>query len=105
MFELFKTRKAGKNGDRAATEATLEKSRDQVFRALIENASDVITILSATGIIEYESPSGKRILGFEPEELVGKRAFAFVHPDDVGRIVAKFQEVMGTDITGQGVEF
>src|SRR5258708_7931100 len=59
MFELFKTRKAGKNGDRAATEATLEKSRDQVFRALIENASDVITILSATGIIEYESPSVK----------------------------------------------
>ncbi len=105
MFELFKTRKAGKNGDRAATEATLEKSRDQVFRALIENASDVITILSATGIIEYESPSVKRVLGFSPEELVGRSAFDFVHPDDLGGVVAKFREVIATGAEGQGMEF
>ncbi len=105
MFELFKIRKSDKNGDRPATEATLEKSRDRVFRALIENASDVITILSAEGIIEYESPSVKRILGFLPEELEGRSAFDFVHPDDLAGVVAKFREVIATGAEGQGVEF
>ena len=32
--------KPPENGERSATEATLENSRDRVFRALIENASD-----------------------------------------------------------------
>ena len=30
----------------------------------------------------YVSPSIKRIAGYEPEELLGKSAFDFIHPDD-----------------------
>src|SRR5579862_1276487 len=60
------------------------------FRALIENASDIITILEANGSIRYESPSIERILGYKPEELVGCNAFEFVHPDDVARIQSIF---------------
>lgn len=39
---------------------------------LLENASEIITIYDEKGIEKYESPSIKRILGYEPEELIGK---------------------------------
>ncbi len=52
------------------------------FRALIAHAQDVITILSASGVILFESPSAERILGYTPEELTGKNIFDYMHPDD-----------------------
>ena len=52
------------------------------FRSLIQNASDVITILDKYGNICYESPAVERVLGFRPEERVGENTFDYFHPDD-----------------------
>ena len=48
---------------------------------------DLITVLDVDGIIRYASPSHVRTLGYTPEELVGTRAFALAHPDDVAAIL------------------
>jgi PAS domain S-box-containing protein len=56
--------------------------REQHYRALIENATDLITIVGPDGAIRYKSPSVLRILGFASDELVGRSAFEFIHPDD-----------------------
>ena len=61
----------------------LLRSREQLFRSLIENASEVITILSVDGTSIFESPSVERVLGRTPEELVGLPSFALLHEDDV----------------------
>lgn len=63
---------------------------EKYLRALIENATDIITILNADGIIRYESPSIERVLGFKPHELVGLNGFDFVHPKDRARVVEVF---------------
>ena len=68
--------------------------REPYFRSLIENASDVITILEPNGIIRYESPSVERLLGYKPDELVGSNAFEFIHPDDVDGIQQVFLNVL-----------
>lgn len=62
-----------------------EKLRDseRYFRALIESASDVITVLDGDGIVRYESPSIQRIFGYIPDELIGKKIFELIHPDDL----------------------
>lgn len=52
------------------------------FRSLIENGLDLISVLSDQGVFSYASPSNMRVLGYAPEELVGRSAFEFVHPDD-----------------------
>jgi PAS domain S-box-containing protein len=70
-----------------ASEQGLRESEDQL-RALIENASDLITVLTTDGIIRYESPSVHRLLGWRPEELIGQRLFDYVHPDDVEQVAA-----------------
>src|SRR2546430_8507028 len=39
----------------------------------------------------YNSPSIKRVLGYEPHNLVGQSAFTLVHPEDLERVLATFQ--------------
>ena len=57
-------------------------AREELFRSLIENASDAVTMLSADGTSLYESPSVERVLGYPPEEILGTKSFSLLHPDD-----------------------
>src|SRR5262249_8462998 len=60
------------------------RTQEARFRTLIENSGDAISITSVDGTIVYMGPSIKRMLGYEPEELVGKNAFeTIVHPDEI----------------------
>jgi PAS domain S-box-containing protein len=54
------------------------------FRALVQNSSDIITVVDAEGTILYQSPAVKRTLGYEPEERIGKNAVEarLLHPED-----------------------
>ena len=51
------------------------------FRALIEHSADVITTLTMDGIVLYASPAVSRVLGYQPDEIVGHSAFERLHPD------------------------
>lgn len=62
------------------------------FQAMVENAQDIITVLDANGRIRYESPSVHALLGYAPEQMIGRVAFEYVHPDDLERIFDIFLE-------------
>ena len=64
------------------------------FRSMIGNATDIITILTADGTVLYESPPIERILGFDRDELVGRNAFDFIHPEDQTAIADAFAAVL-----------
>src|SRR5919202_211451 len=61
------------------------QSSQEHFRALIQNSSDIITVVDAEGTILYQSPSMRKALGHEPEERVGKNALEadLLHAEDV----------------------
>ena len=67
--------------DHHRAEQTLRESEEH-FRLLIENSSDVATILGPDGINVYQSPSIEYVLGHKPEEMVGTSAFDRIHPED-----------------------
>ncbi|KAE8204934.1 hypothetical protein CF328_g793 [Tilletia controversa] len=52
-------------------------------RLLLDNAQDLIYVLSLKGIFLYVSPSVERILGYKAEELIGRSISEFCHPSDV----------------------
>jgi PAS domain S-box-containing protein len=64
------------------------------YRSLIENAQDLIATLDARGIIQYASPSHRRVLGYDPAELVGRGAFELVHPDDRAVAIEQYADVL-----------
>src|SRR5215218_5120482 len=52
------------------------------FRSLVNNSSDLITVLAPDGTIAYQSPSVQRLLGRRAGDLVGTALGDLVHPDD-----------------------
>jgi len=64
---------------------------EEHFRALIENANDLIWILDTKGNFLYVSQSTLRILGYDPKELMGKNVFDYVHPQDKAKISQRFE--------------
>jgi PAS domain S-box-containing protein len=90
--------------ERRRAEDALRRSEAR-FRALIENAEDIITVLDGRGVILYESPSIEHVLGYRPDELVGTSAFQWLHPEDhrkVGELFTRSAEHPG--LTG-AIEF
>ncbi|MCC3430384.1 MAG: PAS domain S-box protein, partial [Microcoleus sp. PH2017_04_SCI_O_A] len=67
--------------ERKQAEQALRHSEER-FRSLIENALDIIMILDTDGTIGYVSPSVEKVLGYLVSELVGKKIFEPIHPDD-----------------------
>ncbi|MGE4373142.1 MAG: diguanylate cyclase [Xanthobacter sp.] len=52
------------------------------FRLLAETSTDTIVRGNLDGVRLYISPACHALLGYAPEELIGKRALDIVHPDD-----------------------
>ena len=66
---------------RRGAEDTL-RTREEHYRSLIENVSDMIAIVDAQGVLTYLSPAVERTLGYKPSELAGRSAATLLHPDD-----------------------
>ncbi len=92
--------------DRLRETLTDLKRKEEHFRSLIENASDVITTLNDEGMICYESPSVKRMMGYESEEISASRRLSeFVHLDDLPEVKKIFEEVVRNPGIIRSVEF
>ncbi|MBX7222486.1 MAG: PAS domain S-box protein [Blastocatellia bacterium] len=68
--------------------------RERYFRSLIENTSDLISVLNVDGTIRYASPSVYRQTGFKPPEFIGRHVFEFVHPDDFPNALEVFSKAV-----------
>jgi diguanylate cyclase (GGDEF)-like protein/PAS domain S-box-containing protein len=87
-----------------ANAADLAK-REEHFHALVQNSSDVITLIGRYGAIRYQSASVERILGYKESELIGKPFGDLVHPEDRTHVLRKIDEainIVGPPIATEG---
>ncbi len=66
------------------------KESESKFRGLVETTSDWIWEISETGECIYVSPQAEAILGYKPEEFLGKSPFDFMKPDEASRVKEYF---------------
>ena len=66
------------------------KEREQLYRLLADNASDLIARYTPDGTFTYLSPSMGRMLGYAPGELIGKRTYDLILAEDVDQLHATF---------------
>ena len=83
--------------DQKQTEEALEKSKEQ-YRKLVENINDAIFSLDADGTITYISPAIRKILGYKPDEMVGKHFTDFIYHEDVDFLIQRYNELLAGKI-------
>ena len=71
---------------RLASEHLLSES-EATYRFVVEHSSDVVLLVGPDNRYQWVSPSIQHILGWEPEDLIGRTMFEFVSPADVARIL------------------
>ena len=76
-----------------ATEERLQARNERQFRSLVKNSADVVTVLGADGLVLYQSPGVRAVLGREPDDLVNQPLAILFHPDDALAVAAQFRKV------------
>jgi PAS domain S-box-containing protein len=79
----------------ARRERALRESEKR-FRAMIEHSSDVAVLSHPDKGILYASPSVQRMFGYALEELQGRQAFEFLHPDHRADALGRREELLRT---------
>lgn len=69
------------------------KTSENRFKALVQEASDLINIIDEDGNYIYVSPAFNSVLNRSPGEFIGRNAFEFVHPDDRAKIQEEFKQL------------
>ncbi|WP_310540013.1 PAS domain S-box protein [Phenylobacterium sp.] len=77
-------------------EAALAQSEHR-FRTLTTKAPDMISEMRLDGTLTYVSPASQAILGFTPEEMIGRTPFSFMHPDDAARVLEMCKTVFESE--------
>ena len=70
----------------------------RLYEALLENASDNISLVRADGSTVYQSSSVRRQLGYDPDDLVARNNFDLVHPHDIELVRDGFAAVLQSDV-------
>jgi diguanylate cyclase (GGDEF)-like protein/PAS domain S-box-containing protein len=79
--------------ERKETENVVKESEGRLH-TLLQNTSDIITLLETDGTVRYVSPAVEWVTGYRPEKQVGTNAFGSVHPDDREQALNTFTEIL-----------
>ena len=77
----------------ALTEDLLRQESEARFASLVQNSSDIVTVVELDTTVHYASPSAHRVLGFPPEQLEGTKFADLIHPDDMTRVLSFLSSV------------
>jgi diguanylate cyclase (GGDEF)-like protein/PAS domain S-box-containing protein len=84
---------AERMAERDRAEAEL-RAAEQRHRLLADNSTDMILVFDPTGTVTYVSPASRELMGYEPEELVGRKPREFVHGEDKAEVIGARERVM-----------
>ncbi len=87
--------------DLRRAEADLRVSEAK-FRSMVEDINDVVYTIDSQGTITYLSPAIEPMLGYRPDEHIGKNFLSLIHPEDLPRLVASFGRSLGGVIKEEG---
>ncbi|MCU4742465.1 PAS domain S-box protein [Halobacteria archaeon AArc-m2/3/4] len=86
-------------------DVTDQRRAEKRFQALIENVSDVVTVVDENGIVTYASPSVRTVLGYRPSDLVGESLFDLVHGADHSDSIDGFTTLLSDSATETRFEY
>jgi two-component system, cell cycle sensor histidine kinase and response regulator CckA len=92
------------HAQKAEAEAALAASEKR-FRSLVQNSSDLVTIVSPEGTILYASDSAERIVGHTPGSLLGTSLLSYLDDRDVSAVEGLLKNANGKASASGPIEF
>ncbi len=81
------------------TELTINQLEVKTTNAELDNVManslDMICTITENNLIKRISAASEIVLGYKPEELIGKNLFDFIYPEDKERTLKTVEDVMG----------
>lgn len=84
--------------DLRLTEAVLRES-EELYRDFVEGTDDLITQVDNVGNFIYVNHTAEKIFGLPQEELIGRSAFDFIHPEDREATKQAFQGWLHSNVS------
>lgn len=80
------------------------KASELKHKAMIENISDVISIIDQNGILKYKSPNVEKLFGWKPSDILSAEVWGAVHPNDQERIKGEINLLLTQDMLQKTME-
>jgi two-component system sporulation sensor kinase A len=80
---------------RKQTEEKLRRSESK-YRIILEHSNDLICVIDLEGNYKYASPSYEKILGYDPERMIGQNVFIYIHEDDHEKALGVLKRLITT---------
>jgi len=74
------------------------------FRSLVETTTDWIWEIDENSFYTYVSPKIRDLLGYEPEEIIGKTPCSLMPPEEAKRLAEQFESIKASRATFSGIE-
>jgi len=98
------TRKTRTSKEKLKPEECISGNSEARFRALVEATSDWIWVVDIDAVYSYSSPKVRELLGYEPEEIIGKTPFDLMPADEAERVAAEFAGITRQHSAFNGLE-
>jgi diguanylate cyclase (GGDEF)-like protein/PAS domain S-box-containing protein len=68
---------------------------ERTLQRLADLLLDAVFLVREDGVIAFVNPASSKLLGYQPQEMIGRSLRDFIHPEDLSRTVAEMGHVMG----------
>jgi diguanylate cyclase (GGDEF)-like protein/PAS domain S-box-containing protein len=87
-------------------EVLANRRSQEWFASLVQNASDVIVVIEPDTTIRFVSPASRRVLGYAPEELMGRPLSDFIDPHELAGVATRLAVVAkASDVASESMGF
>jgi diguanylate cyclase (GGDEF)-like protein/PAS domain S-box-containing protein len=100
MAGLMRSQERSQERERALSEEIARRQGEARLASLVRHSSDLITVLGPDATVSYQSPAIERVLGWSPEEIVGRGIQDIVDPSEAGRLLAVIADGAGAPSGG-----
>jgi diguanylate cyclase (GGDEF)-like protein/PAS domain S-box-containing protein len=104
LFEVILRAQRRRADQAIAHEAIAARRSERRFRALVQNASDVVLICTSDGTVTYQSPTAETTWGYATDGLIGRTLLAAVNPDDQPAFLEILEQLQAASGTTRAIE-